>query len=118
MRTAKMSVDGKDRLLCFSTRVIRDVVDRFGDVSKINDALNDEDKCKALDNAVWLLSRMMDAGGRYARLNGIENPEPLSYEDLYDSLDIGDFTRLRQKIQETIVNGNQRTVDAVPGKNT
>ena len=56
--------------------------------------------------------------GRYARLNGIENPEPLSYEDLYDSLDIGDFTRLRQKIQETIVNGNQRTVDAVPGKNT
>lgn len=118
MRTAVMTVDGTERLLCFSTRVIRDVVDRFGDVSKINDALNDKDKCRALDNAVWLLSKMMDAGGRYARLNGIENPEPLSYEDLYDSLDIGDFTRLRQKIQETIVNGNQRTVDAVPGKNT
>lgn len=113
-----MSVDGREYLLCFSTRVIRDVVDRFGDVSKINDALNDEDKAKALDNAVWLLSRMMDAGGRYAKLNCLENPEPLSFENLYDSLDIGDFTRLKLKIQETIINGGQRTVAAIPGKNT
>ena len=112
-----MTVDGKDRLLCFSTRVIRDVVERFGDVSKINEALNDEDKVKALDNAVWLLCRMMDAGGRYAKLNGMDNPEPLSYEELYDSLDIGDFAGLKMKIQETIVNGGARTVDAAPGKN-
>ena len=117
MRTATIHLAGKDRLLCFSTRVIRDVVGRFGDVSRIDEALNDEDKVKALDNAVWLLSRMLDAGSRYAKLNGLDNPEPLSFEELYDSLDISDFVGIRQKIQETIVNGSQRTVNAVPGKN-
>ena len=31
---------------------------------------------KGFDEALWLLSEMMAAGDRYAKLNGLDNPPP------------------------------------------
>lgn len=117
MRTARISVDGADYLLCFSARVVRDCTERYGDIGSVQTVLNDDDKVKALDEAVWMISRMMDAGARYAKLNGLDNPPPLSMDDLYDVCDISDFSGLRGKIQETITNGQTARVEAEPQKN-
>ena len=50
----------------------------------------------------------------YAKLNGLENPGMLSFDDLYDLFDINDFTGIYSKIKETIRSGKQQTVTAVP----
>lgn len=117
MRTAKISIDGRERLLCFSTRVMRACTERYGGVEKIDDVLSPNDPARALDETIWLMAAMMDAGARYARLNGLDNPEPLSFDDLYDATGIDDLTGLKGKIAETITNGRTPTLDAVPPKN-
>ena len=114
MRTAKMSVDGREYLLCFSGRVIRNVTEKFGSLPAMYEAFSQEEQEKSLDAAVWVLSQMIQAGDRYAKLNGLENPGMLSFDDLYDLFDINDFTGIYSKIKETIRSGKHQTVTAVP----
>ena len=117
MRTATIEINGKSYLLCFSARVIRACTERYGDVSALADALDAEDPVKRLDEAVWVLSQMMDAGARYAKLNGIETPPPLPPDGILDQTDLSDFFRLRMSIKATITSGQAKHVEVEPSKN-
>ena len=117
MRTATITINGKEHLLCFSARVIRACTERYGDVSGLGDALDDPDKGKALDEAVWILAQMMDAGARYAKLNGLECPEPLSVDAIYDTSDLGDFFAIRQRVVDTVTRGRTTHVEVQSPKN-
>ena len=114
MRTARITIDGAEHLLCFSTRV---GTERYGDIVNIDEALTGGSAVQAMDEAVWMIAAMMDAGARYAKLNGLDNPPPLTEEELLDVCDLGDFTQLTSKITETITNGKTPTVEAEPAKN-
>lgn len=117
MRTAKMAVNGQEHLLCFSARVVRACTERYGGVERITDVLSDQDTVKVLDESLWILAAMMDAGDRYAKLNGLENPPPLSCDALYDAMGMEDFAGLQGKIAETIRSGRETHVEVEPGKN-
>lgn len=117
MRTASITIDGRDYLLCFSARAVRACTERYGGVEYIDTALSGKGAGEALDEAVWLLATLMDCGARYARLNGKDNPPALSAEDLYDVLGAEDFAVLKDKIVETILSGRTPTVEAEPPKN-
>jgi len=117
MRTAKITLNNKEYLLCFSTRVIRSCAERYGSVDGIDAALSEGDQLKKLDESIWLLSAMLDGGARYAKLNGIDNPPAPTFDDLYDICDISDFSNLKSKIQETITNGKEASVNIEASKN-
>lgn len=117
MRTARIKIEGREHLLCFSARVVRAVTERYGGVEAIDGALSGSEPVRALDEAVWLLATMMDGGARYAKLNDIDNPPALTADELLDVLDISDFGRLKDKIAETITNGKSVNVEAEPPKN-
>lgn len=117
MRTARIEIEGREHLLCFSARVVRAVTERYGGVEEIDGALDVSEPVRALDEAVWLLAAMMDGGARYARLNELDNPPALTADELLDVLDISDFGRLKDKIAETITNGKSVNVEAEPPKN-
>lgn len=117
MRTARIEIEGREHLLCFSARVVRAVTERYGGVEAIDGALSGSEPVRALDEAVWLLATMMDGGARYAKLNNIDNPPALTADELLDVLDISDFGRLKDKIAETITNGKSVNVEAEPPKN-
>lgn len=117
MRTARIEIEGREYLLCFSARVVRAVTERYGGVEAIDGALSGSEPVRALDEAVWLLAVMMDGGARYAKLNDIDNPPALTADELLDVLDISDFGRLKDKIAETITNGKSVNVEAEPPKN-
>lgn len=114
MRTGKIEINKKDYLLCFSARVIRACSQRYGSVDKIGDALTEGTEIEIMDECFWLLSTMMDAGARYAKLEGIENPTPLSFEDLYDLSDLLDLAMAKERIFETVAEGNKREVEVEP----
>ena len=82
MKTAKMNVAGKDHTLCFSLRVVRDCADKFGGMDKLSEALTGGTQQEQFDNVIWLLSRMMDAGERYDKLEGRPSEKALSVDDL------------------------------------
>ena len=117
MRTARITIDGAEHLLCFSARVGRACTERYGEMGGMDEALTSGSPVQAMDEAVWMIATMMDAGARYAKLNGLDNPPPLTAEELLDVCDLGDFTQLTSKITETITNGKTPTVEAEPAKN-
>lgn len=116
MRTGKVTVNGKEYLLCFSLRAVRACTERYGAVDKIFDALNDKSELKQLDESLWLLSLMMDCGARYADEENIDNPKPLGVDELYDTIDLNDMFTIRSAVAETISSGNERNVETEPDK--
>lgn len=117
MRTAKLTLNGVEHLLCFSVRTVRAVSDRYGGLDKMNEAFSGGDTAKLLDESLWMLAAMMDAGDRYAKLNGLDNPPPVSYEDMYDLVGMDDLENLKGKVFETISIGRSTTVEVEPPKN-
>ena len=111
MRTGAISIDGKKHTLCFSLRVVRNCVERYGTANGLYDALSSKDELSALNESVWVLSEMMAAGDKYAKMNGIKNPAPLSFDELYDVCDINDFVNLKASIISTINSGKSTTVE-------
>lgn len=114
MRTGKIEINGKEYLLCFSTRVVRACSERYGGVENIDKALMQGTEVNMMDESFWLLATMMDAGARYAKLNGIETPPPLSYDDLYDLCGVDDLMGMKTKIFETVASGSEREIDTEP----
>lgn len=114
MRTGTMEINGKVYLLCFSARVIKACTERYGSLENVFDALQTNDEIKALDESFWLLAEMMDAGERYAKIEGMENPKALTQEDLYDVFDISSMAYIQDHIATAVKNGNSREVEAMP----
>ena len=117
MRTARITIDGAEHLLCFSARVVRACTERYGEMGGMDEALTSGSPVQAIDESVWMIATMMDAGARYAKLNGLDNPPPLTAEEMLDVCDLGDLNQLTSKITETITNGKTPTVEAEPAKN-
>ena len=114
MRTGKIEINKMEYLLCFSARVIRECSKRYGSVDKIGDALAKGTEAEIMDECFWLLATMMYAGARYAKLEEIENPSPLSYDDLYDLSNLLDLSTAKERIYETVSEGNSREVEIEP----
>ncbi|MCC2258943.1 hypothetical protein AAAT94_07630 [Intestinimonas aquisgranensis] len=117
MRTASILLDGKEYPMCFSTRVVRACSERYGGVEHIGAALSGEDLMKVLDETLWLLAAMLDAGARYARLNGQEPLPPPDQETLYDLCDMEDLAGLKSRVMAGMAAGASHTVEARPPKN-
>ena len=64
-----------------------------------------------MDESFWLLSAMMDAGAKYAKMEGISTPPPLSYDALYDLCGMDDLLDMQTKIFETIADGSERRIE-------
>ena len=111
MKTGKIVINKKEYLLCFSLRVMKQCGEKFGSIDGISEALSKKDIMENLDNALWLISVFMQAGAKYAEIEGIYNPTPFSLDELYDLCDIDSFKDLKFSIMDTISNGMERDVE-------
>ena len=113
MRTGKITVNGLDYITCLSTRVLVALEGRGGGADKelapIVGSAN-------LSDLFWLLAQMIDAGNRYAKLEGLENPGTLSLDDLLDTMGPDDYEGMTTAMTETVRAGTTPTVEAKPGK--
>lgn len=111
MRTAKIEINKKEYLLCFSARVMRACSERYESVENIGKALTEGTEAQKMDESFWLLSAMMDAGAKYAKVEGISTPPPLSYDALYDLCGMDDLLDMQTKIFKTIADGSERRIE-------
>lgn len=132
MRTAEIELEGVRYPLCYSTRVVRAAVETFGTMEEFgrqifalpgeDEETGDERKkaggvMETLPARVWLLAREMDAGARYARLNGRESPKPLTEEELWDLVGGENCAVILQKALDTMLLGNETSTEAESEKN-
>nr|DAU25779.1 MAG TPA: tail assembly chaperone protein [Caudoviricetes sp.] len=111
MKTGEITLNGKRFFLCFSVRVMRACTERYGNLEKISQALTAGTEAQRLDESIWLLCQMLDGGNRYAKLEGLENPEPYGLEDLYDVIGVDDLAQLNTQMMAAIQLGVSREVE-------
>lgn len=117
MRQGKITLHGRDYPLCFSTQVVCDVADKYGDMEGMYQALNDDNLSASLRATMWILAEMSKAGERYARLLGEDPPPALTEQELFDSFGVDDLMILSRAILDVITDGARRDVEAEPPKN-
>lgn len=113
MRTGKITVNGQDYITCLSTRVLVALEERGGDADK---ELARIMQGRKLGDLFWLLAQMIDAGDRYAKMEGIDNPGSLSLDALMDSMGPDDYEVMTGAMADTVKAGSTPTVEAKPAK--
>lgn len=114
MRTAHVTINGKEYLTCFSTRVLMALEEHCGDADVGLRRIMEEHK---IADIFWLLQQMIDAGYRYAMLEGIENPGTLSLDELIDSVGVDEYEGMFKAIAETTKSGSTPRVRIKSEKN-
>lgn len=114
MRTGKVTIHGKEYMLCFSTRVLMALEEREGDSTKGLQRIMKDEKVSDL---FWLLEQMIDAGDRYAGIEGIANPGKLTVDQLADMVGVDEYETMFGAVAEAVKAGNAPTVEVKPSKN-
>lgn len=115
MRTGKVIVGGKEYLTCFSTRVLMRVEEEKGEAA--HEWLQKMVENQSVGDMFWLLTQLIDAGDRYAKLEGLDNPGTIAFENLIDIVGVDDYATMFAAVVETVKNGQTPNVRTKPGKN-
>lgn len=113
MRTGKVNIKGKEYLTCFSTRVLIDIEDRYGDSTEGLKEIMGRAKVSEL---FWLLACLIDAGNRYAKMEGIENPGSLTEDELIDSVGVDEYETIFKNVADTVAAGGKPNIQTKPTK--
>lgn len=97
---------GEKRFFCFSLRVLSDATAKFGSLDAVSEVVDGGD----VDAVAWLVSRLMDAGHRYAESHGLDDPAPLSADELLDGLGLEDVMALRLIAVATVSHDSEAEV--------
>lgn len=108
MNIIRVTCCGEERAFCFSLRVLRDILGKFGSFDKMFDAVDGTDSVGAV---VWIISRLMLAGDRCAKMNGDENPKPLTEDEILDMSTPLDIRKFKSIIFATIEKASETSVE-------
>lgn len=115
MRSGTITLAGKEYPLRFSLRVLKACKERYGTLDGIFQALQGAgDGMDAVEECLWLLENMLDAGARYAKINGANPSQPPDADMLLDMLDLAE---VQAALVTAIAGDSVRTVEAGPPKN-
>lgn len=114
MRISHVCIKGQEYPICFSTRVVISCEERAGGIDAELKKISEENSLKEM---FWLLSEMLKAGVRYAKLEGLETPEPPGYEQLIDIVGIDEYQSMFSAVVDATTKGMQRKIEVEEEKN-
>ena len=110
MRTGRVKINDKEYTICLSTRVLMGLEEKGLSLDGVF-----ADSTKQLTNVFTLLSLMMDAGKRWAEMNGEDAPTPPTLDELMDSTSVDQYQDFLAGITSTLAESG-RNVEATPPK--
>lgn len=113
MRTTIFTENGREHILCFSPWAQRAVLERYGELDNLQEKLSGGSTVEMLDEAVWILSILMEAGDKFAKIQGMENARTFTPDELLCVCDIEDFAAIKDTVQKAVVAGSGREVEVV-----
>lgn len=111
-RTRNISINGKEYILCYSTRVVRAVTEEFGSPGKMNYALTESESAEErLETMLFVLHKLMEAGARFSDMEGIENPKVPSLKELHALFPLMHPQKVIRSIKDAITFGSAVSVE-------
>lgn len=110
MRTGRIKINDKEYTICMSTRVMMGLEENGLSLEGVF-----ADGTKQITNIFTLLHLMMDAGYRWAKMNGEDAEEPPTLDELMDSTAVDQYQDIVAGITMTLADAG-RNVEATPPK--
>ena len=107
MRTGKITISGKEYLTCFSTRVLMALEDRGRSADAELQRIMEDGR---ITDVFWLLEHLIDAGNRYAELEGSDNPGKLTLDEIVDRVGVDEYQTMFKAVTDAVAKGNKPTV--------
>ena len=107
MKTSKITIHNTEYLLVFSNRVLAGLEEKGIRLAEIQ-------KDRPITNVLTMLQMMIEAGSRYAKMEGLGDFPTITLDALMDCTGQDDYIAFQEAISECIQ--GVRQVDAVPGK--
>lgn len=115
MRGRTITLAGTEYPLRFSLRAVKACTEKYGSLEGMFEAIQGKrGSMDVVDECLWLLGVMLDAGYRYDKANGLEAKSPPDGEALLDVLDLAEMQGV---LLHAIAGDSARTVEADPPKN-
>ena len=115
MRTGKITIAGKEYILCFSTMVVKWLEEENEEgFDKALEQMYEEASEGKLSKLFSVLAMMIRAGDMYAKATGIKNPPSLSEEDLYVPTSPADYKEMFDSVIKSIKDGRKREIESEP----
>ena len=116
MRCKTVTLAGIEYPLRFSLRAVKACGEKYGSLEKMFEAIQRRGggTLEVVDDCLWLLGVMLDAGYRYNLANGQSALEPPPEDLLLDTLDLAE---MQVALLSAIAGDSERTVEAEPPKN-
>ena len=111
MKVITKRICGEERVLCYSLRVTKAVTERFGS-GGIREKLKESSTAETLDAVIWMLTLMMQAGKKYADMNGMSCPPAPSEDDMLDQYGLDDLEELYGTFSDTMAAGSEQSIEA------
>ena len=110
-RTTKINIGGKEYILCYSSRVVRSICVKFGSPGKMNEMLENEAPITRVETMLFVIHELIQAGAVFAKMNGFNNPEPLTLKELNTLFPVMHPRMIVGKIREAITLGSAVSVE-------
>lgn len=117
MRVIKRDFLGRERTLCFSSRVYCNVMERYGSLQGMFETMASDNTAESIAANYWLFAQLSDAGARYTRRADGNDEKPLTEEDLLDLCGPEEAAMIGKMIVDAISVGTARDQEAMPPKN-
>lgn len=109
-KAVRAEIGGKKRLFLYSLRVAKQMINITEKDPSVEDNAAEE-----MEFTVKMAISMMNAGDRYAKAYGIDNPPPMTEDELMDLCDISDLNAIAEITKEAMKIGQQATIIAGTG---
>lgn len=122
-RIKSITIAGREYLLNFSTRAAKAVIERYGDIASINQALfarpdeNEGDKRAITDFAeevAWVLALLIKEGAAYQKIVNHETADTISEEELLVVMSAAELMSARLQALDAVGAGLTATIEVEP----
>lgn len=121
MKTSKITLNGREYPLCFSTWAIKQLCAKFGSMQGMSEAMKSgaTDTAGTLDSTMYILQVLIDAGVRYVAISDGTPPVAApSMDELEVICGMDDLSQVQRAIADVIRSDSKTTVNVAPEKNT
>lgn len=111
-RTVTIRLNGKAHTLCYTVRTVRAVTEKFGSPEKMDEVITQSPSAiERTESLIFVLHALILSGARFCILNGIDNPPPLSIDEVRAMYPLLNGNAVYELIKTVISAGSALSVD-------
>lgn len=115
-RVSEVEIAGKMRPVCLSIKAVKQICQKYGDIDKMLETIQDMDIIDQLTEVIWLLHLMLEQGAQYVKIHEGKSVDTYTQDELEVLFTVHDIDRLYESLTGALSAGSQQEVEVEVGE--